>query len=105
MTMYGTAGQDCNSLLSRQDTHRLPEIVVFTGLNFHVPSQPFPALSREREPAHALHRDPEDNISQIVEGSVIAHIVLHINSLMRICMSAQCGPVFHLQGNFESIVL
>ena len=49
MTMYGTARQDCNSLLSCRDTNRLPEIKVTTGQNFHVPSQPFRSPFRKRQ--------------------------------------------------------
>ena len=98
MTMYGTARQDSSSLLSGLDTHRLPDIVVITDHNICA----FAALSLpiQRESAHTLHRGTEDNIIQIVEGSVIAHKVLHVNSLLHICMTTRCGPNLHLQGKW-----
>ena len=69
-----------------------------TFMCLHSPSAPI-----QKEPAHALHRDPENN-NQTVKGSVITQKVLHIDNLLHICMSAQCGPILHLQGKFGSMV-
>ena len=61
MIMYGTARQDCSSLLSCQDTLWRPAFKVTTGQNIHGTSQPFRSPFRESQ--HMLSTETQKTTS------------------------------------------